>query len=269
MPQLTACALPGCSNPIIPGRIPFTLGGHPGEYCSRGCVNIAFELMRKQKKFAKAQPEKVDYARRDEREEAAARASPAAKEDGVKVKAEEFGGAGVYRHYCDNPACEGPITVSWKGRRGEYCSNDCLKTEKEKDRQMTTEETTETSPIAAGAPAAKKAKGKSAKKAAPTAKKSAVKKTAAPAAKKAASAASGDRVTYAKDGVIKVLKKAELAAHGRRGQSGDAFDALKDGITVEKYREAVHKKNANKANASWYAGNTIKFAVAEGWIAVK
>ena len=151
--QLTACSLPGCSEPIIPGRSAFRLGGYPGEYHDRGCMNIAFELLRKGKKFAKSQPEKVDYVKADERQEAA-EAKEAAS---VKVKAEEFGGAEVYRRYCDNPACKGPVTVCWKGRRGEYCSNNCLKTEKEKN--IMADETNE-SPIAAGTPATKKGKGK-------------------------------------------------------------------------------------------------------------
>jgi hypothetical protein len=245
--------------------MPYRLGGHPGEYCSRGCVNMAFELMRKGRKYEKAQPERVDYIRQDEREEAAAaRASPA-REAGVDVKAEEFGGAGVYRRYCDNPACEGPITVSWRGRRGEYCSNDCLKTEKDKTMTTATEETTEeaASPIAAGAPAAKKAKGKKADA------KTAVKKAAAkptPAAKKAAApkAAPGDRASYPNDAVIVMPKAYD---HGRRGKSGDAFDALKNGITVGKYREAVKKKNPK--NGSWYIGETLKFALAEGIIKLK
>ena len=63
------------------------------------------------------------------------------------------------------------------------------------------------------------------------------------------------------------MKKAELEAHGRRGKAGDAFDAVKDGITVGKYREVVNKKNPK--NGSWYAGFTLKFAVAEGWITIK
>lgn len=266
MPSYVACALPGCTNPIIPGRAPYKLGGHPGEYCARGCVQIAFELMKQGRKFAKAQPEKVDYVKEDEKQEAAESRASSAREGGVQVKAEEFGGAGVYRSYCDNPACGGPITVSWRGRRGEYCSNKCLKTEKENTMTTETEETS-ASPIAAGAPATKKGK---AKKTAPAAKKSAAKASAKTAAKPAAAKKAepaGDRSSFPKDGVIKVVKKAELAAHGRRGKAADAFDALKDGLTVEKYRETVFKKN--QKNGSWYAGFSLKFAVAEGWIAVK
>jgi hypothetical protein len=150
----------------------FRLGGYPGEYHDRGCMNIAFELLRKGKKYAKTQPEKVDYVKADARQEA--------REESVKVKAEEFGGAEVYRHYCDNPTCKGPINVSWKGRRGEYCSNDCLKTEKEKN--IMADETNE-SPIAAGTPATKKGKGK--KAAAPATKKAAAKSAAKPATNKA------------------------------------------------------------------------------------
>ena len=189
--QLTACSLPGCSEPIIPGRPAFRLGGYPGEYHDRGCMNIAFELLRKGKKFAKSQPEKVDYVKADERQEAA-EAKEAAS---VKVKAEEFGGAEVYRRYCDNPACKGPVTVCWKGRRGEYCSNNCRKTEKD-NINMTTEETTNESPIAAGAPATKKAKGKAAtKKASATKKAAPASKAAKPAVAKAAkpAAAKGER----------------------------------------------------------------------------
>lgn len=263
--QYTTCALPGCSEPVIPGRPTFRLGGYNAEYHSRGCVTIAFELMRQKKPYAKAQPEKVDYVKADERQEAAERAE-AAREENVKVKASEFGGAEVYRRYCDNPACKAPITVSWKGRRGEYCSNNCLKTEKEKN--IMADETNETtSPIAAGAPATKKGK---AAKPAPSkkvaAKAPAAKKAAKPVAAKKA-AASGDRASFPKDGVIKIVKKAELAAHGRRGKAGDAFDALKDGQTVEKFREAVNKKNPK--NGSWYAGFTLKFATDEGWISIK
>ena len=179
MKQYTACALPGCVEPVIPGRPTFRLGGYNAEYHSRGCVTIAFELMRQHKTYAKAQPEKVDYVKADERQEAAERVE--AQKENVKVLAKEFGGAEVYRHYCDNPACKGPITVSWKGRRGEYCSNNCLKTEKEKN--IMADETNE-SPIAAGTPATKKGKGK--KAAAPATNKKAAAK---PAAKKAAAPA--------------------------------------------------------------------------------
>jgi hypothetical protein len=176
--QLTACALPGCSEPIVPGKMAFRLGGYPGEYHDRGCMNIAFELLRKGKKYAKTQPEKVDYVKQDERQEAAERVEE--RKENVKVQAKEFGGAEVYRRYCDNSACKGPITVSWKGRRGEYCSNNCLKTEKEKN--IMADETNE-SPIAAGTPATKKGKGK--KAAARATKKAAAKSAAKPATNKA------------------------------------------------------------------------------------
>ncbi len=259
MPQYITCALPGCVNPIIPGKVPYKLGGYTSEYCSRGCVTIAFELLRKQKKFAKAQPETVDYVKQDERQEAAeARASPA-QENTVQVKAEEFGGAAVYRRHCDNPACRGPITVSWKGRRGEYCSNKCLKTEKE-NKNMTTEETT--SPIAAGVPATKKA----AKKAATPAAKKAAKKAAAPATKKAAKpdAEAGARaVENAK--VIQLVKSDKLPEY--RGVKADISKQIKDGITVGQYKANVASKVPGKH--SWDAKNVLEAAVEAGAVKIK
>jgi hypothetical protein len=183
MKQYTACALPGCSEPVIPGKPTFRLGSYNAEYHSRSCVTVAFELMRQKKTYAKAQPEKVDYIKADDRQEAAER-SEVAQKDNVKVIAKEFGGANVYRKYCDNLTCKGPITVLWKGRRGEYCSNNCLKTEKEKN--IMADESNE-SPIAAGTPATKKGKGKKAAK--PVATKKAAAAPAKPVATKKAAAA--------------------------------------------------------------------------------
>lgn len=246
--QLTACALPECHEPIIPGRTPFRLGGESGEYCSRGCVTIAFELMRKGKKFAKAQPEKIGYIKQDEAEEIA-------QEKTVKVKAEEFGGAEVFRRYCDNPACKGPVTVLWKGRRGEYCSNKCLKTEKEhmnNNEETTTNEET-TSPIAAGAPATKKATKKAAAKSAPAA----TKKAAAPAATSERAAENAK--------VIQLVKPAKLPEY--RGVKADITKQLKDGITVGAYKAAVASKVPGKH--SWDAKNVLEAAVEAGAVKVK
>ncbi len=214
---------------------------------------MAFELMRKGKKYAKAQPETVDYTKEDAQQEAAeARASPAVVSN-VKVKAEEFGGAAVYRRYCDNPTCKGPITVCWKGRRGEYCSNNCLKTEKENN--MTTEET---SPIAAGAPATKK--GKAAKKAAPAKKAAATKKAAAP---KAAAAESDRAIENAK--VITLVKSDKLPEY--RGVKADITKQIKDGITVGQYKANVASKVPGKH--SWDAKNVLEAAAEAGAIKIK
>jgi hypothetical protein len=256
MASLMLCALPGCTTPIKPGILPYRIGSNPEEYCSRGCVNIAFELMRKGKKYKQPQAEKVNYLKEDEKEELAeARASIIKEDEGVKVKAEEFGGAGVYRRYCDNPACKGPITVCWKGRRGEYCSNSCLKTEKE-NTMTTNEETVEESPIAAGAPASKK-KGKAAKKAAP------VKKAAKKTTKKVSAAPSERAEGNAK--VIQLVKSEKLPEY--RGVKTDITKQIKDGITVGQYKANVASKVPGKH--SWDAKNVLEAAVEAGAIKIK
>lgn len=259
MKKFIACALPDCDNPLVPGRTPFGLGGSNEKYCSRGCVTIAFELMRKNKKYKKDQPKEVDYIKQDEREEAiSAQASPT-QEEGVKVKAEEFGGAEVYRRYCDNPTCKGPITVCWKGRRGEYCSNNCLKTEKE---NINMPDETNESPIAAGTPATKK--GKAAKKAAPATKKAAAK--AAPAKKAAAKTPAADSERAANNAkVISLVKPDKLPEY--RGVKLDITKQIKDGMTVGAYKADVASKVPGKH--SWDAKNVLDAAVEAGAIKVK
>ncbi len=257
MPTYVTCALPGCTIPLIPGKPEFRLGGYNHKYCSRGCVNVAFEMMRKGKKYAKAQPETVDYTKEDAQQEAAeARASPVV-EGNVKVKAEEFGGAEVYRRYCDNPTCRGPITVCWKGRRGEYCSNNCLKTEKENN--MTTD--TNASPIAAGTPAAKKGGKKAAVKKAPAATKKAA--AGKKAAAKAGDETSARAVENAK--VISIVKSDKLPEY--RGVKADITALIKDGITVGQYKANVTAKVAGKH--SWDAKCVLEAAVEAGAIKIK
>ena len=110
------------------------------------------------------------------------------------VPAEDFGAAGVIRRYCDR--CRKPITLCWKGRGKEFCTNACRKAYESGDTmpETNTETVTETpSPIVAGAPAAAKPK----KTAKPTAKKAAAKPPAkakpTPKAAKPAKSSNGAR----------------------------------------------------------------------------
>lgn len=165
-----------------PGHIPFTLFGHPEQYCSRECAKIALEAFQKEKAaLAKKKPNEPTTA------------TPRLSR-------------------CDR--CGTTITsdmLKWPGKDGVYCSNYCL-TQAEPanqsgDNDMTDEQTAEATtaqqepPIVAGRTMTKtkakaKAKKQATKKHAPAAKHSAngAKSAAKPAVKKAAPAPSKDDV---------------------------------------------------------------------------
>jgi hypothetical protein len=278
------CALPGC-NVIFPVReFSYKLGDHPDEYCSSRCVHIAFDLMKRGKTFTKGnvelvtkpkpEPEPATSVKKEENQQKHHRKEP--KE--VKIKAEDFGDAGIIRRFCDN--CGNPITLSWRGRRGEYCSNACLNSEKEKSALSMTaiddddEEVTDTdeeesgngddgddedeAPIRRGGTATKKAAGK---KAAP-AKKGKGPVAAAPAKKAAASGNSVGHSSYPDDAVITVRKR----DHSFKGKRGESLDILlkKDSTTVAKFKAALEQKDLKS-----YAGFALKMAIENKLVAVK
>jgi hypothetical protein len=181
---------------------------YPGEYCSRQCVNDAYSLKKSGEPFSKV-PESAEPSTKEVRKTV------------PHLSAEDFGDVGVIRHFCDNLSCTNPgsnpvmeidgkmltvITLCWRSHHGEYCSNECLKSEKEK--KMTDDQND--SPVSAGdsTPAPKKAAKKaSAKKAAPVAAKK--------ADKKVAKAASAKKVAKKAAPVKKAAKKS--AAHNGNG----------------------------------------------------
>jgi hypothetical protein len=135
--------------------------GRPEQFCSRACIDIAWGHRLKDLKKISLQKQ---------------------KEGIMEVKAEGFGSSGVTRRICDNPSCRKPIHVSWKGRYGEYCCNECYEIrEKEGNQIMSDNETpveANDSPIVAGDPEPKKEKPMKAKKTKPAPKKAPAKKAA-------------------------------------------------------------------------------------------
>ena len=170
-----ACAMHGCPNTI--GVIPYKLFKSDAEYCSRACVNDAFNAQSGKREDTSrpcatcAKPVRLDGAMRMPDGRVYHPACPApAEEKSMKVPATDFGSSGVTRRICDRRACGLPIALGWKGRNGEYCSNQCLKMSEKKDlltgEDMPDEQnataTAAPSPIAAGAPAPKKTNKKTA-----------------------------------------------------------------------------------------------------------
>lgn len=266
--NIKICALPSCDNTITDR--PFKLGLYPGEYCSRECVNDAYSLKKSGEPFSKVPDEPKD--------------SQGKKEVRPKkvphIDAADFGNVGVIRHFCDNPSCANPgnnpvmeidgklltvITLCWKGRSGEYCSNECMKTEKEK--KMTDEQDdspvstgTATAPAKKGKKVAKKGSAKAAKKAeaAPAADKKPTRKEAKKAAGYTNEAGKSSR--FANDMTITVKK----TDHGLSGNRGLMLDIMKSGMTVEKFKEAAKKKE-HGGMAGW----ALKYATENGLAAVK
>ncbi len=100
-----------------------------------------------------------------------------------------------------------------------------------------TQTTTESSPITAGA-TNKKAKAQAAKGKTKT------------AAAKTAPSSNGARSTWPDENVIHVSKTDALKDFAVRGKRRDALDVLKDGMTVEKFRAAMDKKDL-KTHIGW------------------
>jgi hypothetical protein len=230
MSFVKVCALPSCDN-VVKDK-PFKLGLYPGEYCSRECVNDAYTLKKSGQPFSKV-PEDVPVKPfvADLKEKPKTKKVP-------HIDASDFGDVGVIRHFCDNSSCTNPgrnpvmeiygklltvITLCWKGRSGEYCSNECMKTEKEKKMPKEAPEVEEVdeveeddSPVSTGTtPAKKSGKKGAAKKAAPVAKKGAAKKAAPVAATKKATTkkASSPRDGSVMEKVLALLKRKSGTTH--------------------------------------------------------
>jgi hypothetical protein len=247
------CNKPDCNNPV-PQVHPYKLFGSEVLYCSRGCVEWAFNEKTKRHKI----PVKVLTD-----DEVYAILHPPPEEPAVDQIAKEFGDAGVVRKLCDNPACRRVVTLAWKGRHGEYCSNDCLKREKLGDNMTVATEVdvndattaTATAPITGGSKkvVSKKAAPKAAVKkvaapvkAAPS--KVASKKVAAPAKKAGKKAAapetngSGRATTFDRTHVIRRTDTwKECKSLKGSGTSSERVKAIKDGMTVGDYLEALRK----------------------------
>lgn len=265
------CALPTCDN-FITGSKPFKLGSYPGEYCCHECVNDAFMLKKAGKPFQKS-----GVTAKTVKE-------PIAEPNVPHVLTTDFGDASIIRRFCDNTACKNPgknptfdidgrimtmITMCWKGRNGEFCSNDCLKTEKKYTEKETIKMPEENdSPISAGTTAPKKGGKKAVAKKA-VAKKAVAKKAAgktAVAAKAAPATSAVGRSKYANDATI-VVKNTE---HEYKGKRAEALAALLKNQTIEKFKEALAKKEAAGSDRlTTYSGWAINTAVEAGLIAVK
>ena len=139
-----------CQKPV--GAVPHTIKDRPEKFCSSECSATLFLTPSSKRR----------------------------KEKNMQVPALDFGGE-VSRHFCDNPNCRKPVTLCWKGRNGEYCSNGCLQAVENSEFQGDNMPDNETAapvapankPITAAAP--KKSKKAPAKKSEP---KKVVKKTA-------------------------------------------------------------------------------------------
>lgn len=215
------CARPGCGKPFITA---YRFAGLPEEYCSRACLDqsIAHRI--------KATPVKTPR-------EKIARA---------------FGDAAVVRHVCDRDGCGKPVTLIWKGRDGEFCSNTCLKLaekqqgvkvmsnateELELEEEITADDAAE-APVTAGKTKEVKKKKKMEPAPKTKAKAAPAKKAAAAPAKKAAKASSNGHIDG--DSVIKLTSKASTLGDDTNRQR--FYKLIKSGMTVAELTAAVAKK---------------------------
>ena len=231
MSDIRMCALPGCSARINPLAV-YTIKDRSEQFCSRECVDAAFDLVTKAKKKGK-------------------------EDKAMRALAEDFGDSGVTRGFCDWKRCGLAILICWKGRKDqtkEYCSHACRDTAEREENQMTETNATATAtadapPIVAGTPDKKRTKKVAAKKAA-------AKKAAAKPANKAA------KGKFADDAVITVKGK----DHGRRGKAAECMNLLKTGMTVAQLREKIAKKEGlNSGYLRW----TLDAATESGYATVK
>jgi hypothetical protein len=237
MPNNSICARPGCGKRYI---VAYRVTGLPEEYCSRACLDEAFTHR------IKAAPTKVPRE---------------------KI-AREFGDAAVVRHVCDRQGCGKPVTLIWKGRDGEYCSNGCLKAaeregvKKVTDLELTEEvEATDDAPVSAG----KTKEVKKKKKMEPAPKPLAAKKSAAPA--KAAAASNGKKSSsngIDGDSVIKLTSKASTLGDGTNRQR--FYKLIKSGMTVGELTAAVAKKYSDP---HFRAKPFLEACVAKGLVTIK
>lgn len=188
------------------------------------------------------------------------------KTNTMRQKAEDFGGAEVYRHYCDNPKCKKPIILCWKSREGEFCSNKCMKelaspTEVDTVVKSTTEEKMSKKATSKSSSKATVAKPAAAK----TTKPKAVQKTATAAPKEAAvRAASKSRPTLNDKAKIHVVSK----DHKYKGISADRFKLLVNGMTVDEFFAANKNKLDNKRCGYAYIADFLASATKCGYITV-
>ena len=217
------CARMECHNLVHPLAV-YRIAGETEEYCSRTCVDIAFEQGRKTRKR---------------------------KEKEMQVPAQDFGASGVVRHQCDNPRCQKPLGVmpdgtaalAWKGRSGVYCSNRCLKLMENNSMPETeTATATASSPISAGSTTPTPSKKKVTPAPAPKSKKAtpAKKKAVAPTPKKKAAAPTSKTPAKAPKDPNEVFRAGSTKA--------DIFSLLKDG--KKHTREQVYGliEKAGKSN---------------------
>jgi hypothetical protein len=262
-PNSVVCALPTCMHVVPLTTYEHKLALHPGTYCSSQCDNAAFDLMRKGKKFAKNSQPIV-----------AVEQEPEKQDEEIKVSmphshADDFGTSGVIRRFCDLSSCRKPVTLCWTDKLGEFCSNECLLEAKKKEKEhmakkatvedpeevetekTKTEETEDDSPVTSG-----KASKKATKKA--VTKKGAKKGPVAVAKKAAGSGLPAPR--FSNEQVITV----KSADHTLKGNRGAVLDLFKSGMSVEKYKASLAKKDLGGM-----AGWALKTGVELGMITVK
>lgn len=227
----------GCGSPI---RTVYCIAGLPDvKYCSRSCVDKAFEAFIQGRRRELRTNPNIELA-----EDIIPETDLESEESSSTMEttiSKEFGDAAIVRHVCDRKGCGKPVTLGWKGRDGEYCSNECLKSERVK---MTTETNTvdmtddDDSPVTAGKStvAKKKKKGnnpKAAKAAKPQPEVKAKSSKAKTNGKANANGASkiGGQVIH--------LTKTESDLRGKRAQ---IYKLMKNGMTVSQLQEDAAKK---------------------------
>jgi hypothetical protein len=245
------CGLAECDKPVLTA---YCIAGLPDvKYCSRTCVDVAFEAYIKGRRKALRDAAKPEKKTANPNVELAEDIIPGPDTDSDSEESsnmesaitKEFGDATIVRHVCDRKGCGKPVTLGWKGRDGEYCSNTCFKLaerEKEAKTKMTTDTNTidtpvDDSPVTAG----KKSGDKKKKAKKPDTKKAAKPAAAKPAAKpeaKAKSKANGSNGSAIGNQVIHLTKKDS----DMRGKRQQIFKLIKSGMTVSQLQDAAARK---------------------------
>jgi len=243
-----------CTCTQVVGILPYYIPGLSGVFCGTACTNTAYEHFRAQIRKTEAGTRKV-------------------KVNVMQQKAEDFGGAEVYRHYCDNLKCKRPIILCWKSREGEFCSNKCMK-----EVQASPSEETKTNTIEENMSNKKEAmKSKSSPKAAAT--KPAAVKTTKPAVKPAPKAAPAPKVKAEKAPATSANKsrpglddKAVIHVvsidHKYKGMSADRFKLLANGMTVDDFVNSNKKNLDNKRCGYAYIADFLTSAKKSGYITI-
>lgn len=106
--RVVFCSRLDCHKAV--GLMPYTIHGSLAVYCSQECVDAVIE-------------------------------QTTGRKHRVKVANPDFPGTGIVKHVCDN--CGKRLTLTWRGRDGEYCSKNCMDAkEKSVDQATETEEQT-------------------------------------------------------------------------------------------------------------------------------